>query len=161
MAALAFGACSLVIGPTQGAWKATGCRHFSRGIPDPSWANDQEPTTNDYNLPMLDENDFRKRADIALESLRKSLVEAEESADLEVDDQSGALHISFEDGSKFIISPNAPVRQIWISALATSFKLDWSETTQDFVLPKTGEQLKVLVARLINQQLGEELVTLT
>ncbi len=110
---------------------------------------------------MLDENDFRKRADIALESLRKSLVEAEESADLEVDDQSGALHISFEDGSKFIISPNAPVRQIWISALATSFKLDWSETTQDFVLPKTGEQLKVLVARLINQQLGEELVTLT
>ena len=110
---------------------------------------------------MLDENDFRKRADIALESLRKSLVEAEESADLEVDDQSGALHISFEDRSKFIISPNAPVRQIWISALATSFKLDWSETTQDFVLPKTGEQLKVLVARLINQQLGEELVTLT
>ncbi len=110
---------------------------------------------------MLDENDFRKRADIALESLKKSLVEAEESADLEVDDQSGALHISFEDRSKFIISPNTPVRQIWISALATSFKLDWSDAVQDFILPKTGEQLKVLVARLINQQLGEELVRLT
>jgi len=109
---------------------------------------------------MLDENDFRKRADVALESLKKSLLEAEESADLEVDDQSGALHISFEDHSKFIISPNTPVRQIWISALATSFKLDWSDAAQDFVLPKTEEPLKVLVARLINQQLGEELVTL-
>jgi iron donor protein CyaY len=109
---------------------------------------------------MLDENDFRKRADAALNSLKNSLMEAEESADLEVEDQSGALHISFEDRSKFVVSPNAPVRQIWISALATSFKLDWSEAEQDFVLSKTGEKLKVLVARLINQQLGEELVTL-
>ncbi len=87
-------------------------------------------------------------------------MEAEESADFEVEDQSGALHVSFEDQSKFVISPNAPVRQIWISALGTSFKLDWSDAEQDFVLPKTGERLKLLVARLINQQLGEELVTL-
>lgn len=91
---------------------------------------------------MLDENDFRKRADAALDSLKKSLMEAEESADLEVEDQSGALHVSFEDRSRFIISPNAPVRQIWISALATSFKLDWSDTEQDFVLSKTGEKLQ-------------------
>jgi len=110
---------------------------------------------------MMDEIDFRKRADSALDSLKKSLMEAEESADLEVEDQSGALHVSFEDNSKFIISPNAPVRQIWISALATSFKLDWSDAEQDFVLSKTGEKLKALVARLINQQLGEEAVTLT
>ncbi len=109
---------------------------------------------------MMDENDFRKRVEAALDSLKKSLMAAEESADLEVEDQSGALHVSFEDRSKFVISPNAPVRQIWISALATSFKLDWSDAEQDFVLSKTGEKLKVLVARLINQQLGEELVTL-
>jgi len=109
---------------------------------------------------MLDENDFRKCADAALESLKQSLIAAEESADLEVEDQSGALHISFEDGSRFVISPNAPVRQIWISALATSFKLDWSETKKDFVLPKTGEDLKPLLSRLINQQLGEEAVSL-
>ena len=84
----------------------------------------------------------------------------ENSADIEVEDQSGALHISFEDGSRFVISPNAPVRQIWISALSTSFKLDWDDAKQDFVLVKTGEQLKALMSRLINQQLGEEAVAL-
>jgi iron donor protein CyaY len=109
---------------------------------------------------MIDENDFRKRADAALDSLNKLLMVAEESSNIEVEDQSGALHVSFEDGSKFVISPNAPVRQIWISALATSFKLDWTEAEQDFVLSKTGEGLRALVARLINQQLGEEAVTL-
>ena len=109
---------------------------------------------------MLDEKDFRKRADSALESLKKALMQAEESSEIEVEDQSGALHVSFEDRSKFVISPNAPVRQIWISALATSFKLDWSDPEQDFVLSKTGERLKALVSRLINQQLGEDVVTL-
>jgi CyaY protein len=109
---------------------------------------------------MLDENSFRKHADGSLESLKQSLIAAEDSADIEVEDQSGALHISFEDGTRFVISPNAPVRQIWISALSTSFKLDWSDGEQEFVLVKTGEALKPLLGRLINQQLGEEAVEL-
>jgi len=109
---------------------------------------------------MLDEITFRNHADAALDSLKKSLITAEESADIEVEDQTGALQVSFDDGTRFVISPNAPVQQIWISALATSFKLDWSEADQDFVLQKTGEKLKQLVARVINQQLGEEAVSL-
>ena len=109
---------------------------------------------------MLDENDFRRHVDSALEDLKKNLIAAEESADFEVEDQSGALHVSFDDGSRFVISPNAPVRQIWISALSTSFKLDWSEAQKQFILLKTGEPLKALTARLINQQLGEEVVSM-
>jgi iron donor protein CyaY len=109
---------------------------------------------------MLDELEFRNKAEATLESLKQSLFAAEGSADIEVEDQAGALHISFDDGSKFIISPNAPPRQIWISALSTSFKLDSSEDEQDFVLAKSKERLKPLVARLINQQLGEESVAL-
>ena|SRR5246127_5136695 len=109
---------------------------------------------------MLDEVEFRKHADGAFASLKKSLIAAEDDAQIEVEDQSGALHISFEDGARFVVSPNAPVRQIWISALTTSFKLDWSEEEQDFVLAKTGERLKPLMSRVINQQLGEEAVEL-
>src|SRR5262249_1779227 len=109
---------------------------------------------------MLDELEFRKHADEAFADLKKCLIAAEDDADIEVEDQSGALHISFQDGARFVISPNAPVRQIWISALTTSFKLDWSGTANAFVLTKTGEPLKPLMSRLINQQLGEELVQL-
>jgi iron donor protein CyaY len=110
---------------------------------------------------MMDELEFRDRADASFAALKKSLYAAEDDADIEVEDQSGALQIGFEDGTRFVVSPNAPVRQIWISALTTSFKLDWSDEAKDFVLTKTGESLKPLVARLINQQLGEELVTLS
>ncbi|HEY7099408.1 MAG TPA: iron donor protein CyaY [Terriglobales bacterium] len=109
---------------------------------------------------MLDELSFRDKADSSLTSLKQSLISAEDSADIEVEDQGGALHVSFEDGTRFVISPNAPVRQIWISALSTSFKLDWSDADSDFILAKSGERLKPLMARLINQQLGEEVVEL-
>ena len=58
-----------------------------------------------------------------------------------------------EPPGKFVITPNAPVRQIWISALSTSFKLDWDQASAAFILPDAGEQLAPLVDRLIGKQL--------
>jgi CyaY protein len=52
-----------------------------------------------------------------------------------------------------VITPNTPVRQIWISALSTSFKLDWDSAAAAFVLPRTGEHLMPLVDRLIAEHL--------
>jgi CyaY protein len=109
----------------------------------------------------MDDQEFRRISDTALESLKRSLYEAEGEADFEVEDNAGALNISFEDPpGKFVISPNSPARQIWISALSTSFKLDWSPKGNDFILTKTGEHLKPLVGRLMNEQLGEQAITL-
>ena len=113
-----------------------------------------------YNHSM-DDLTFRRHSDAAIESLKRALIAAEDNADFEVEEQNGVLNLVFEEPpAKFVITPNAPVRQIWISALSTSFKLDWSAEKNDFVLPKTGETLKSLVARLANEQLGEEAVTL-
>ena len=110
----------------------------------------------------MDDQEFRDRADEALGALYRRLAAASDEFGFEPDLNSGALAIEFESPpGKFVISPNSPVRQIWISALSTSFKLDWSDTDQGFVLQKTGEGLKPLVARVINQQLGEESVSLT
>ena len=99
--------------------------------------------------------DFSKRSEQSLHSLKQALIKAEENADFEVEDAGGAIHISFDDPpARFVISPNSAVNQIWISALSTSFKLDWSAEKNDFVLTKTGEVLNPLVARLIEQHSG-------
>ena len=111
---------------------------------------------------MLDENTFRRHADNALESLKKALFLAESEAEFEVEEQNGVLNISFDEPpSKFVLTPNSPVRQIWISALSTSFKLDWDDAAKAFVFPKTGEALKPLVARLITEHLGNGQVVLS
>jgi CyaY protein len=104
---------------------------------------------------MLDESDFRRHADAEVESLKQSLIEAEVDGGFEVEENNGAMHIVFEEPpAKFVVTPNTPIRQIWISALATSFKLEWSQAEGAFVLAKTGERLLPLTARLINQHLG-------
>lgn len=109
----------------------------------------------------MTDQDFRRCADSALESLKKSLYNAEDSADIEVEESGGALKINFEKPSAtFVVSPNSAVQQVWISALSTSFKLDWSAASNVFVLNRTGENLKTLMSRLINEQLGEQTVSL-
>jgi frataxin len=105
---------------------------------------------------MMNEHEFQKRCDAAFESLRKRLVELGDEHDFEVEGGSGKLEIEFEDevGTRFVISPNTPVRQIWISALTTSFKLGWSESAQVFVLDKTGETLHQVMSRILTEKLG-------
>jgi|SRR5271165_6087038 len=105
---------------------------------------------------MLDELEFRSLAEIALNSLMQHLIRLEEDdgAGFEAEEQGGVLNVLFEEPpGKFVITPNAPVRQIWISALSTSFKLDWDGTASAFVLPRTGEHLIALVDRLIREHL--------
>lgn len=103
---------------------------------------------------MLDEMEFRRAAESAIDALKKHLIarEEEDEAGFEVEEQGGVLNVVFEEPpGKFVITPNTPVRQVWISALATSFKLDWNASANAFVLPRTGEQLIPLIDRLIDE----------
>jgi CyaY protein len=105
---------------------------------------------------MMDEQEFRRAAEAAIDVLKQHLYarEEEREAGFEVEEQSGVLNVLFEaPPGKFVITPNAPVRQIWISALSTSFKLDWNPAVKAFVLPKTGELLQPLLDRLIEERL--------
>jgi len=55
--------------------------------------------------------------------------------------------------AKFVVSPNAPVQQIWLSARMRSYKLTWSDDSGTFVLD--GEGLGTLVTRLAQEQLAQ------
>jgi iron-sulfur cluster assembly protein CyaY len=107
---------------------------------------------------MLEEKDFQRKAEAAFEDLKKRLLTLGDEHGFDVEGESGKLEVLFEEPEevKFVISPNTPVREIWISALSTSFKLGWSESKSAFVLEKTGEDLFGVMSRVISQQLGEQ-----
>jgi len=102
----------------------------------------------------LSESEFRSRCDDAFDKLNRALGVVAEQHDVEILFQNNVLSIEIEDPSpgKIVISPQAPTRQIWISAQSTSFKLDWSGS--NFVFPATSETLNQLVGRLVGEQLG-------
>ncbi len=113
---------------------------------------------------MIDEATFRRQSDLSLEALKQSLITAADTTNdplFEFEDNNGVMNIIFEDGSsKFVVTPNTPVRQVWISALSTSFKLEFDEASSTFVLTKTGEDLKTLTQRLLREHLEDPTITL-
>ena len=106
---------------------------------------------------MLDEQEFKKKADKALTLLSRELIAASDEYGFEVDFNAGALGVEFENPpAKFVISPNTPVRQIWVSANSKSYKLDWDIVENSFVHAESGDTLKSLVEKAVGKHLGEE-----
>jgi len=104
----------------------------------------------------MDDREFETRAAQALEDLNLKLGAAADRYDLDSDLNGGALVIEFEDPrDRFVISPNSPVRQIWVSAHVQSYKLDWNESRQAFVLASSGESLEQLVAGAIRKRIPD------
>ena len=68
---------------------------------------------------MLSEHDFQKKADGAFEDLKRRILKLGDEYGFDVEGESGKLEVIFEEPepAKFVISPNTPIREIWISAL--------------------------------------------
>jgi CyaY protein len=105
-------------------------------------------------MTTLSEQDFRLKADRALEQAQQSLLPLADREGFEVELQNGVLQVVFEapTAAKFVVSPNAPVRQVWVSAISRSYKLSWVGETAVFALD--GETLNALLERLALEQIG-------
>jgi len=99
-------------------------------------------------MTAITEQEFRVKSDEALETARRALLPLADEEGFEVELQNGVLNLVFEepDEAKFVVSPNAPVRQIWVSAMARSYKLAWAPELGAFALD--GETLPKLLERL-------------
>jgi CyaY protein len=102
-------------------------------------------------MNALSEQDFRVKSDEALEEARQELLPLADEEEFEVELQNGVLNVVFEEprDAKFVVSPNAPVRQIWVSAMSRSYKLAWDPTREAFAL--NGEALPDLLTRLCSE----------
>jgi iron donor protein CyaY len=107
-------------------------------------------------MTTLSEQDFRVRSDEALENARRALSAFADEAGFEIELQNGVMNLEFEEpvDAKFVVSPNAPVRQIWVSAMSRSYKLSWTPDAQAFVLD--GEPLTALLERLAREFLQQD-----
>jgi CyaY protein len=103
----------------------------------------------------MDPQEFRTRADDALHRLHRRLMIAGDRYGFEADLNGGALAIEFDEPkAKFVVSPNSPVNQIWVSALSKSFKLDWDASRETFAVAG-GPTLTELVAQSAGELLGQ------
>ena len=106
---------------------------------------------------MSDEQEFQRHAEDTIATLYRLLLSASDDYEFDVSLAGGAVTVEFERPAvKFVVSPNGPARQIWFSARAKSYKLDWDIVEASFTLSTTGETLKEVVEQAISEQLGED-----
>jgi frataxin-like iron-binding protein CyaY len=101
----------------------------------------------------LTEQEFRVKSDEAIEQARRALLPLADQEGFEIELQDGVLNLLFEEpeAARFVVSPNAPVRQIWVSAMAKSYKLSWTPHLSAFAIE--AETLPKLLDRLARVQL--------
>lgn len=100
-------------------------------------------------MSAISEQEFRIRCDEAFDRARRDLMPLADQEDFEVELENGVLNVRFEEPgeTRFVASPNAPMRQIWISAMARGYKLSWAPELGTFALD--GETLSQLLDRLV------------
>jgi CyaY protein len=99
-------------------------------------------------MATLSEQEFRVKSDEAIEQSRRALMPLADQEGFEIELQDGTLNLLFDEPAeaRFVVSPNAPVRQIWVSALGRSYKLSWRPELDAFALDH--ETLPRLLERL-------------
>src|SRR5262245_29763816 len=97
----------------------------------------------------LSEQEFRLKSDQALERARRALLPLSEQEGFEIELNEGTLNLLFDEPTeaRFVVSPNAPVRQIWVSAMSRGYKLAWAPDLEAFALD--AEPLSALLERLV------------
>jgi iron donor protein CyaY len=105
---------------------------------------------------MLSDQSFQQKCSDSLEGLFSKLAAVSGDFDFDVDMQAGALTIEFEDPpQRFVVSPNSPVRQVWVSANVQSFKLEWDEQAGAFVLPATAQTLEQVMVDAVRKRIPD------
>lgn len=105
-------------------------------------------------MTTLSDQEFRVKSDEALEEARRALLPLADQEGFEIEFSDGTLNLLFDEPSeaRFVVSPNAPVRQIWVSAMAKGYKLSWTGDSGTFAL--NGETLPKMLERLAREFLA-------
>ena len=76
----------------------------------------------------------------------------DEGYEFDIEMNGDVLTIEFESGEKFVITPQSPMEQLWVSANYSGYRFYWNGET--WVNEKGGEEFSVFLSRLLTEKLG-------
>jgi CyaY protein len=73
--------------------------------------------------------------------------------DVEVSTSDGVLRLDLRDGTRIVINSHRAARQIWMAAVASAWHFDPAGEGV-WRAPKTGEELRPTLQRLLQERIG-------
>lgn len=101
----------------------------------------------------MDEADFDRVARDELRHLEDAFADVDPD-DVEVSTSDGVLRLDLRDGTRIVINSHRAARQIWMAAVSTAWHFDPTAEGATWRAPKTGDELRPTLAKLIQQRTG-------
>ena len=100
----------------------------------------------------MDDAEFDNAARDELRNLEDAF-EAIDPDDVEVSTSDGVLRLDLRDGTRIVINSHRAARQIWMAAVASAWHFDPAGEGV-WRAPKTGEELRPTLSRLLYERIG-------
>jgi CyaY protein len=105
---------------------------------------------------MMDEAEFDRVSRAELHALEDACADVDPD-DVEVTTSDGVLRMDLRDGTRIVINSHRAARQIWMAAIATAWHFDPIDAGARWRAPKTGEELRATLVKLIHERVGVSL----
>ena len=100
----------------------------------------------------MDEASFDRVARDELHLLENAFSDIDPD-EVEVSSSEGVLRLDLRDGTRIVINSHRAARQIWMAAVASAWHFDPADKGV-WRAPKTGEELRPTLARLLRERIG-------
>ena len=103
----------------------------------------------------MDEAHFDKAAREELHAIEDAFADVDPD-EVEVSVTDGVLRLDLRDGTRIVINSHRAARQIWMAAIASAWHFDPTDSAV-WRAPKSGEELRPTLQRLLRERIGLEL----
>jgi CyaY protein len=103
----------------------------------------------------MDDTEFDHAARDELRSIEDALADIDPD-DVEVSTTDGVLRLDLRDGTRVVINSHRAARQIWMAAVSSAWHFDPVDNGV-WRTPKTGEELRPTLVRLVKERIGLDL----
>lgn len=106
----------------------------------------------------MNESEFNQRIDDTLLELEEAIDAS--GTDIDYENVSGILTLTFANGSQVIVNRQTPARQLWVAAKNGGHHFDFDEASGAWLRDRDKASLMHVLEEILSTQAGEK-VTLT
>ena len=98
---------------------------------------------------------FSQQYDTTIRDLEEKLgALIDEGAEFDIERKGDVLNIEFEDGEKIVITPQAPLEQLWVSADYAGHRFRWND---GWTNEKDGMAIQDFLNNILERRIGKTL----
>lgn len=100
------------------------------------------------------ESGFASRAERILSRIETAIDGVADALDIDVLRTGNVVTLTFENGHRIVVNSQEAVEEIWLAARSGGFHYRWVDASQTWTDTRSGEDLRIVLARLIELEVG-------